>query len=74
MSGEYAMIKAAANNGWLTEKDIVMESLIAIRRAGADIIFTYFARDAARYLRENGMPGYRHIARNGGGLKAWTDS
>jgi porphobilinogen synthase len=67
------MIKAAAKNGWLTERDIVLESLIAIRRAGADIIFTYFARDAARYLREAGVPGYRHIAR-GGGLKAWTDS
>ena len=44
------MIKAACQNKWLNEEDIVMETLIAIRRAGADIIFTYFARDAARWV------------------------
>ena len=51
VSGEYAMIKAAAQQGWLDEQRIVMETLIAIRRAGADMILTYFAKDAARALR-----------------------
>jgi len=50
VSGEYAMIKAAARNGWLDEDRVVMEMLIAIRRAGADMILTYFAKDAARQL------------------------
>jgi porphobilinogen synthase len=50
VSGEYAMIKAAAQNGWLDEPRIVMETLIGIRRAGADLILTYFAKDAARLL------------------------
>jgi porphobilinogen synthase len=50
VSGEYAMLKAAAANGWLDETRAMMESLTAIRRAGADIIITYFARDAARLL------------------------
>ncbi len=50
VSGEYAMIKAAAQNGWLDEERVMMESLIAIRRAGADMILTYFAKDAARVL------------------------
>jgi porphobilinogen synthase len=52
VSGEYAMIKAAAANGWIEEKPIVMESLIAFKRAGADAILTYYAHDAARWLRE----------------------
>ncbi|MBX9654206.1 porphobilinogen synthase, partial [bacterium] len=52
VSGEYAMIKAAAEKGWLDERKVVLESLLAIRRAGADAILTYFARDAARYLKE----------------------
>jgi porphobilinogen synthase len=52
VSGEYAMIKAACQNGWLDEKRVVLESLVGIRRAGADIILTYFARQAARYLNE----------------------
>ena len=52
VSGEYAMIKAAAQNGWLDERATVLESLMAIRRAGADFIFTYFAVQAAKYLRE----------------------
>ena len=51
VSGEYAMIKAAAQQGWLDEERIMMETLIAIRRAGADLILTYFAREAARLLR-----------------------
>jgi porphobilinogen synthase len=50
VSGEYAMIKAAAQNGWLDEERVMMETLIAIRRAGADLILTYFAKDAARVL------------------------
>jgi len=50
VSGEYAMIKAAAKNGWLNEEDAMMEALIAFKRAGADLIATYFAKDAARLL------------------------
>ena len=52
VSGEYAMLKAAAANGWLDEKTVVLESLLAMRRAGADGILTYFALDAARWLRQ----------------------
>jgi porphobilinogen synthase len=51
VSGEYSMIKAAAQNGWIDEERAMMESLTAIRRAGADIIITYFAREAARALK-----------------------
>jgi porphobilinogen synthase len=51
VSGEYAMLKAAANNGWLDEKKVVMESMLAFKRAGADGILTYFARDVARWLK-----------------------
>jgi porphobilinogen synthase len=50
VSGEYAMVKAAAQQGWLDEKGIVLEMLTAIKRAGADIIITYYAREAARWL------------------------
>jgi porphobilinogen synthase len=50
VSGEYAMLKAAARNGWIDERRAMLETLIAIRRAGADIIITYYARDAARAL------------------------
>ncbi len=50
VSGEYSMIKAAAANGWIDEKKVIMESLLCFRRAGADIIITYFARDVAAYL------------------------
>jgi len=53
VSGEYAMLKAASLRGWLDEKSVVMESLLSIRRAGADLIFTYFARQAARWLAES---------------------
>ena len=52
VSGEYAMIKAAAANGWLDERRIVLEVLTAIKRAGADIVITYHAKEAARWLRE----------------------
>lgn len=51
VSGEYAMLKAAAQNGWLNEEACVLESLLAFKRAGADGILTYFALDAAEYLR-----------------------
>jgi porphobilinogen synthase len=51
VSGEYAMLKAAAQNGWLNEEDCVLESLLAFKRAGADGILTYFALDAAAYLK-----------------------
>ena len=51
VSGEYSMLKAASANGWLDETRAMMETLIAIRRAGADVIVTYYARDAARILR-----------------------
>jgi porphobilinogen synthase len=50
VSGEYAMLKAAAKNGWLNEKECVLEALLAFKRAGADAILTYFALDAATWL------------------------
>lgn len=50
VSGEYAMIKAAAQNGWIEESKLVIEMLTSMKRAGADIILTYFAKDVARYL------------------------
>jgi porphobilinogen synthase len=53
VSGEYAMIKAASANGWLDERRAMLESLVAIRRAGADIMLTYFATAAARAIRED---------------------
>jgi porphobilinogen synthase len=52
VSGEYAMIKAAAERGWIQEKETVLESLVAIKRAGAELIITYFAGDAAGWLDE----------------------
>jgi porphobilinogen synthase len=52
VSGEYAMIKAGALNGWIDEKNIVMEKTYAMKRAGANIIITYFAKDIARWLKE----------------------
>jgi porphobilinogen synthase len=51
VSGEYAMVKAAAQQGWLDERRVVMETLTAIKRAGADIILTYYAKDAALWLQ-----------------------
>jgi porphobilinogen synthase len=53
VSGEYAMLKAAAQNGWLDEKSCVLEALLAFKRAGADGILTYYAMDAARWLKES---------------------
>ncbi len=53
VSGEYAMIKAAAERGWLNEHDIMMESLIAFKRAGAKVILTYFAKEASKHLITN---------------------
>jgi porphobilinogen synthase len=53
VSGEYSMIKAAGQKGWLDEKRIALETLTAIKRAGANIIITYFAKDAARWLSES---------------------
>ncbi len=50
VSGEYAMIKAAGRNGWVDEKAVMMETLLSIKRAGADMILTYFAIPAARTL------------------------
>jgi porphobilinogen synthase len=50
VSGEYAMLKAAAGNGWLEERKVVMESLLAFKRAGADGVLTYFALQAAQWL------------------------
>jgi porphobilinogen synthase len=54
VSGEYAMLKAAAQNGWLNEEACVLEALLAFKRAGADGILTYFALDAARWLKSDG--------------------
>jgi len=51
VSGEYSMVKAAAASGWIEEKPVVMEILTAIRRAGASIVLTYHAKDAARWLK-----------------------
>jgi porphobilinogen synthase len=53
VSGEYAMLKAASQNGWLDEKAVVMESLLAFKRAGADGILSYYAMEVARWLQEN---------------------
>lgn len=53
VSGEYAMLKAAAINGWLDNDKIMMESLLAFKRAGADGILTYFALEAARWMKAN---------------------
>ncbi|MCA0992536.1 porphobilinogen synthase [Pseudalkalibacillus hwajinpoensis] len=50
VSGEYSMIKAASQNGWLNEQEVVLEKLTSMKRAGADLIITYFAKDAARWL------------------------
>lgn len=52
VSGEYAMVKAAAQNGWIDEKQIVLEMLTGFKRAGADLILTYFSKEAARWIKE----------------------
>ena len=54
VSGEYAMLKAAAQNGWLDEEACVLEALLSFKRAGADGILTYYALDAADWLRKAG--------------------
>lgn len=51
VSGEYAMLKAAVQNGWLDERPCVLEALLSFKRAGADGVLTYFAREAARWLK-----------------------
>ena len=51
VSGEYAMLKAASQNGWLDEQAVVMESLLSIKRAGADAILTYFAKQVGHWLQ-----------------------
>lgn len=53
VSGEYAMIKAAGRNGWIDEQRVMVESLVAIKRAGADMILTYFAKEIAKYIDKN---------------------
>ena len=53
VSGEYSIVKAAAANGWVDEKAMTMEMLTSIKRAGADLIITYFAKDAAKWLKES---------------------
>ena len=53
VSGEYAMMKAAAEKGWIDEKAVVLESLTCFKRAGCDIILTYYAKQAAKWMAEN---------------------
>jgi len=55
VSGEYAMIKAACERGWLEEKDVVLETLMCFKRAGADIILTYYAKQAAQWIKDDGL-------------------
>jgi porphobilinogen synthase len=52
VSGEYSMVKAGAQRGWVDERQVVLETLLAFRRAGADVVITYHALDAARWLRD----------------------
>ena len=52
VSGEYSMVKAAAANGWIDERKVALETLTSFKRAGADLILTYHAKDAARWLSE----------------------
>src|SRR5947207_8048943 len=53
VSAEYSMVKAAAAKGWIDERSVMLESLLAMRRAGADILITYAAKDVARWLKES---------------------
>merc|ERR1712087_842974 len=55
VSGEYSMLKAAVERGWLNEKSVALETLLSFRRAGADIILTYYAKQAAKWLVEDGL-------------------
>src|SRR5262249_52353870 len=59
VSGEYSMVKAAAANGWIDERRVVLELLTGIVRAGADLIITYHAKDVARWLREGAEQNHR---------------
>ena len=52
LAGEYAMLKAAALNGWLNEEDAVLEALLGMRRAGAELILSYYATDAAKWMNK----------------------
>src|SRR4029079_15497417 len=65
VSGEYAMVKAAAANGWIDEKRIVLEILTSIVRAGADFVLTYHAAEAAQWLREGGLDACRRRRKPG---------
>ncbi len=60
VSGEYAMVKAAAQKGWIDEKAIVLETLLSMKRAGADLIITYHAKDTARWILEDLHKGITH--------------
>ncbi len=51
MSGEYSLIKAAGQQGWINEKEVILESLLSMKRAGANIIITYFAKQVAEWLK-----------------------
>src|SRR5690625_2144210 len=53
VSGEYAMVKAAAMNGWIDEEELAMEQILSMKRAGADLILTYFAKDVATWLNKS---------------------
>ena len=53
VSGEYAMVKAAGRNGWIDERAVALEMLLGMKRAGADMILTYFAKEAATWLNEH---------------------
>lgn len=55
VSGEYSMLKAAVEKGWLDEKDVVLETLTCFKRAGADIILTYYAKQAAQWMKDDGL-------------------
>ena len=54
VSGEFAMIKAAGQNSWIDEERVMIESLVSIKRAGADMILTYFAKDVAKWISVKG--------------------
>src|SRR5207245_9460107 len=60
VSGEYAMVKAAAQKGWLDEKRVVLEILTGLQRAGAEIILTYHAKDVARWLKPCSLDREKH--------------
>jgi porphobilinogen synthase len=55
VSGEYAMLKAASQKGWLNEKQVVLEAMTCFKRAGCDVILTYYAKQAAKWMVEDGL-------------------